>query len=327
MTWIEVEHIDALPVKGTTEMDLDFDRIRRHLSMARHVHDKDEKEYLVRMRGIVDVEGQQVPTLGGLLCFGRDPQRHIPYSGIALTRYTGTTPNTQQVLDIRDLRGTLFELIDQTEAYLWTQSLHGFRVDRGPRRTPLDQYPRLALRELVVNAIAHRDYRVTGSRVKIEMYRNQIEWSSPGGLPPGITVHNILKSQYTRNPIIVSFLWDAGFIEQRGMGLDSVVNTLADEGLPYPTMEDTGSSFLIRIEGHGAVDKLADSGLPPALAQIYSLIESAGTEGMPARAIAERLAIPVRTVNLRLAELIDQKLIIRLGATNRTRYVTSPGDR
>lgn len=326
MTWIEIEHVDGLPVRGTGLDDLDFVRLRRHLETARNVREREPLDYLARQHGVIEVDGQQVPTLGGLLCFGRDPQRHLPYSGIALTRYAGTTPHSQQVADIRDLRGTLFELIDQTESYLWTQSMHGFRIDSGPRRISLDQYPRPVLRELVVNAIAHRDYRVMGSRVKIEMFRNQIEWSSPGGLPPGITVENILKSQYTRNPIIVGFLWDAGYIEQRGMGLDSVVNALTDEDLPYPEMEDTGSSFLIRVEGHGAVDKLTAAGLPGPLAQIYSVIEDAGKEGIPARNIAERLASPLRTVNLRLSELIERGMVIRVGATNRTRYIAVATD-
>jgi predicted HTH transcriptional regulator len=235
-SWIEIEHIDALPIRGASLEDLDQPRLQRHLEHARGVRGRDPLEYLIQQRGVIEVEGQRVPTLGGLLCFGRDPQRLLPHTGIALTRYSGSGPNSQQVLDIRDLKGTLFDLIDQTEAYLWAQSNHGFRIESGPRRIPLDQYPRPALRELVVNAVAHRDYRVGGSRVKIEMFRNQIEWSSPGGLPPGVTVQNILKAQYTRNPVIVAFLFDAGYIEQRGMGLDTVVSLLHEEGLAYPHM-------------------------------------------------------------------------------------------
>lgn len=325
MSWVEIEHVDGLPVRGATLDDLDFARLRRHLETARpaseNIRERDPLDYLARHQGIIEMDGQQVPTLGALLCFGHDPQRHLPFSGIALTRYSSSTPNSQQVLDIRDIRGTLFELIDQAESYLWNQSLHGFRIDSGPRRIALDQYPRPVLRELVVNAIAHRDYRVTGSRVKIEMFRNVIEWASPGGLPPGVTVQNILKSQYTRNPCIVNFLWDAGYIEQRGMGLDSVVNTLASLDLPYPEMEDTGSSFLIRVEGLGSVDKIAEASLPVSLAQIYTLVESAGAEGLAARSIAERLSIPLRTVNSRLRDLIAREMIIRQGATNQTRYI------
>jgi ATP-dependent DNA helicase RecG len=178
---------------------------------------------------------------------------------------------------------------------------------------------------LIVNAVAHRDYRITGSRIKIEMFRNQIEWVSPGGLPPGITVENILKSQYTRNPVLVQFLFDAGYIEQRGMGLDTVVNVLSKEYLPYPIMEDTGSSFLIRIEGHGAVDRLAAMGLSTPIAQLYTLIETAGSEGITARAMAERLGMSVRTVNYRLQELLKRRLVQRVGATSMTRYFISEG--
>jgi predicted HTH transcriptional regulator len=326
INWIEIDHIDALPVRGPSLADLDLNRVERHLQNARHTTTTDALTYLQQQQGVIEIEGLLVPTLGGLLCFAREPQRWLPQSGIALTRYASTTANSQQVLDIRDLRGTLFDLIDQAEAYLWSQSNHGFRLESGPRRIPLSQYPRTAIRELIVNAVAHRDYRITGSRIKIEMFRNQIEWVSPGGLPPGITVENILKSQYTRNPVLVQFLFDAGYIEQRGMGLDTVVNVLSKEYLPYPIMEDTGSSFLIRIEGHGAVDRLAAMGLSTPIAQLYTLIETAGSEGISARAMADRLGMSVRTVNYRLQELLKRRLVQRMGATSMTRYFISEGN-
>jgi ATP-dependent DNA helicase RecG len=319
--WIELEQIDALPVRNTTIDDIDFKRVERHLRMARNVADGDPVEYLRNRSGLIDIAGTLVPSLGGLVCFGHQPQRHLSYTGIALTRYTGATPDSEQVIDIRDLRGTLFEMIDEADAYLWAQSNHGFKIESSPRRMSMDQYPRIAIRELIVNSVAHRDYRVVGSRVKVEMFRNQIEWSSPGGLPPGVTVENILKAQYSRNPVIVSFLWDAGYIEQRGMGLDTVVRSLTSEGLPYPQMEDTGASFLIRIEGHGSVDKHQAMGLSEPLAQVYTLVETSGATGIGAKIIAERLGIPTRTVNNRLRELIEKGLVTRQGATNMTRYL------
>lgn len=325
-SWIEIEHVDALPVRGASLDDLDMPRLQRHLESPRRAHRLDPIEYLAQRRGVIAIDGQLTPTLGGLLCFGKDPQRHVPYTGIALTRYAGTSANSQQVLDIRDLYGTLFDMIDQAEAHLWAQCNHGFRIERGPQRIPIDQYPRPALRELVVNAVAHRDYRVAGSRVKIEMFRNQIEWSSPGGLPPGVTVKNILKAQYTRNPVIVAFLFDAGYIEQRGMGLDTVVTLLNKEGLPYPQMEDTGAAFLIRIEGQDFIDKQTTTGISTTLAQILVIIEAAGNNGISSRMIAKQLDIPLRTINHRIGELLERKLIVRIGATNRTRYLVSPSE-
>jgi predicted HTH transcriptional regulator len=323
-SWVEIEHIDALPVRGASLDDIDMGRVGRHLQSARSARTADPFGYLRQQGGVAEVDGRLTPTLGGLLCFGHDPQHLLPHTGIALTRYAGFAPNSQQVIDIRDLRGPLFELIDQADAYIWAQSNHGFRIDGGPRRTSIDQYPRTAIRELIVNAVAHRDYRVMGSRVKIEMFRNEVEWSSPGGLPPGITVENILKAQYTRNPTIVGFLYDAGYIEQRGMGLDTVVHALTEERLPFPTMEDTGASFL--IAGHGAVDKHAALGLSSPLSEIYTLVDGAGPAGVSARTIAERLTVPLRTVNNRLRDMIDRKLIARVGETSQTRYVIATPD-
>jgi ATP-dependent DNA helicase RecG len=318
--WIEIEHIDALPVRGATLEDIDMALVDRHIQTGRSQQDEPPINYLLRHAGVVEVNGAFIPTLGALLCFGSDPQRRLPHTGVSLTRYASQVAHSQHVIDIRNLRGRLFDLIDQADAYLWAQSNHGFRIDGGPRRTPFDQYPRMAIRELIVNAIAHRDYRVTGSQVKIEMFKNEIEWCSPGGLPPGVTVENILKSQYTRNPVIVNFLFDAGYIEQRGMGLDTVAHVLHEENLPFPLMEDTGASFLIRIQGHGAVDKHLALGLDAPLAQIYTLIEGAGSIGISAREVANRMEWSIRTVNYRLHDLLHRKIIIREGATSRTRY-------
>lgn len=319
-SWIEIEHVDALPVRGASLDDLDLERVSTHLQRARNAGSSEPLVYLRERQGVVAVGEELVPTLGGLLCFGRAPQQVLPYTGIALTRYSGHTPNSRQVVDLRDLTGTLFDLIDQAEDYAWNQSNHGFKLDAGPRRLPLDQYPRTALRELIVNAVAHRDYRVMGSRVKIELFRNEIEWASPGGLPMGITVDNILKSQYTRNPVIVAFLSDAGYIEQRGMGLDTVVQLLTEEGLAYPQMEDTGASFMIRITGHGTIDRHTALGLSSQLAQVYTLIEQTGRGGAKAKSLAERTQMPIRTMNRRLQELVDMGIVIRIGATSDVRY-------
>ncbi|MBC8162454.1 MAG: hypothetical protein H7Z42_14685 [Roseiflexaceae bacterium] len=318
--WVEIEHVDALPVRGTTLTDLDMERIVRHVQRARTVDMIDPIAYLRDRQGVVAVDNVLVPTLGGLLCFGTAPQRYLPMSGIAITRYTGNVAHSQQVIDIRDLTGSLFDLIDAAESYLWTQSNHGFRLVDSPRRVPLDQYPKTVLRELIVNALAHRDYRVTGSRVNIQLFKNEIEWSSPGGLPPGITVENILKSQYTRNPVLVGFLFDAGYIEQRGMGLDTVVHILQDEQLRYPLMEDTRASFLIRIEGHGSVDKQTAHNLSAQVAQVFEVVERAGSGGISSRELSALLNIPIRTINERIKSLIVQKLIVRTGATSNIRY-------
>ena len=319
-SWVEIEHVDALPVRGATLADLDMERLIHHVQRARTVELVDPITYLRDKQGVVEVDGVLVPTLGGVLCFGKAPQRHLPMTGIALTRYAGNVAHSQQVVDIRDLTGTLFELIDAADSYLWTQSNHGFRLGSSPRRIPIDQYPKTVLRELIVNALAHRDYRVSGSRVSIQLFKNELEWSSPGGLPPGITVDNILKSQYTRNPVIVGFLFDAGYIEQRGMGLDTVVHILQEEQLRYPVMEDTHANFLIRIEGHGSVDKQATHGLSAQVVQVYDVIERAGAGGISSRELSAHLTIPIRTINERIKVLIDNNLIVRTGATSNIRY-------
>jgi ATP-dependent DNA helicase RecG len=65
---------------------------------------------------------------------------------------------------------------------------------------PVHEYPAAVIRELIVNLLAHRDYANGLSSARVQLFSNRIEWVSPGGLPPGVTVENILTSQASRNP-------------------------------------------------------------------------------------------------------------------------------
>jgi predicted HTH transcriptional regulator len=319
-TWVEMEHVDALPVRGTTYDDLDERAIRRHLDRARDVSGLSTEEYLRKRRGVVELEAGLVPTLGGLLCFGKQPQQFLPFTGFSLTRYSSLTPNSKSIVDIRDVEGTLFDCIEAAVLYVRERGDEAYVIRDGLRREPVPQFSPIAVRELVVNAAAHRDYRVAGSSVRIEMFRNAIEFSSPGGLPPGVTVLNILRAQYTRNPIIVNFLYDSRLIERRGMGLPTVFDAQRAEGLDEPEMEDTGASFHIRINGHRATNRYAALGLDGELAVVYELVERAGRVGTTTATIAPQLGKSERSTLRYLEELRTRGLISRSGEKSARRY-------
>jgi ATP-dependent DNA helicase RecG len=115
-----------------------------------------------------------------------------------------------------------------------------------PERKQIWEYPLEALREAVVNTICHRDY-IIPSNVEIRIYDNKLIIWNPGGLPFGISLNDIFKphSSVLRNKGIGGILYDIGWIEQWGSGIDKMRESCAKAGLPEPKFEEYQGGFRI----------------------------------------------------------------------------------
>jgi len=249
--------IDGFPVAHAALDALDLDKVREHIENAVEAGRLDNAptkplEFLYRYRCLVDHHGAPTPTMAGILMFAHHPQYFFHHADIGLGHFPSSVPDTDDVIHLKRHGGTLPEQIDFVESYLWSNTRRGFTVEDGARRVERPEYPRKAIRELTVNAIAHRDYNSTGKHTRISMFTDRIEWVSPGGLPGGITIENILQEQFARNPTIAELLHQAGYIERFGIGLDTVMRELRKAGLPDLTMRDTGLSFTVIVYGNDA---------------------------------------------------------------------------
>ncbi len=311
---------DTQPVPQASLDDIDLDLVRAHIRSAREQLQRfdapDDPIDFLHSRGCLR---DNCPTLAGIMVFGRKPHALVSYGGVALTHFYGTVVTTQ-VRHSDTIGGTLGQMITATEEYLWEHTQHGFDASTGPQRRRVDQYPRTVLRELTVNAICHRDYSRT-SRIRIQVFADRIEWASPGSLPAPVTVENILYEQATRNPTIVRLLYEAGFIEERGLGLDTVFGTLQDLGLPRPTLLDTGGSFIITVLGRQNIISQGDtSGLNEYQVKMLSLLNNQGsfTINDCERSFPHRSR---RMLNRDIKGLIEGNYILRVGNTNNMRYI------
>jgi len=91
------------------------------------------------------------------------------------------------------------------------------------RREDIPEYGTFSIRELLTNAVSHRDYSDQGSKVIIKMFSNSIEFYNPGTLPEGITPENITGEQHSRNPTIAAVLAKVEYIEELGEGWDKII--------------------------------------------------------------------------------------------------------
>jgi predicted HTH transcriptional regulator len=318
---------DALPVRGTPAEVLDLDKVATHLENAirrrRYTGSADPLDYLKQRHCLVEIDGDHYTTVAGTLCFGRNPQALFPRATVDIGHYRGLTPVSFEVVHLdKDIGGTIFDQLARVETYLWTNTHHGMTVPSGSfERVEIHEYPQIVIRELCVNMLAHRDYTINASAARVMQFKNRIEWASPGSLPPGVTVENILNEQHSRNPLILSIMYDSGYVEAFGQGLDTVVTVLQDEGLSPPTFQDTGSTFIVTAFGRD-VDAFANdmyTQLSEPQRKIVDILRSRGQ--VSPQEIRDILPDRSRrSIQRDTSDLVDANLIEVLGEGRALRY-------
>mgnify|MGYP006299650315 CR=1 FL=1 len=117
------------------------------------------------------------------------------------------------------------------------------------------EIPEEALREAILNAVMHRDYHFDNAWITVEIYKDRLEISDPGGLPPGITLNDLGKKSVPRNKLIADLFHRIGEVEKAGTGINRIKKLISDAGLPEPTFE-TDSFFFGK---HSCFPKLTRS--------------------------------------------------------------------
>jgi ATP-dependent DNA helicase RecG len=196
------------------------------------------------------LNGELRPTYAALLLFGRHPQQWLPNATILAAHFPGVAFSDRFIK--QDISGTLPDQIRQAEAFVQANlrkvaRLVGLTRQEGP------EYPVEAVRELLVNAIAHRDYNLQGDNIHLNIYSDRLEVQSPGLLSGPVTLENLLEARFSRNAVIVQVLSDMGFIERLGYGLDRVVKVLHQNQLRPPRFEEVAGCFRVTLHApyHG----------------------------------------------------------------------------
>jgi ATP-dependent DNA helicase RecG len=122
----------------------------------------------------------------------------------------------------------------------------------GPLRRDIPEYPQVALREAIANAVAHRDYSpfVRGTAIDVKMFADRLEIRSPGGLHGNVTLDNIEEEHSTRNARLMRLMEDLHIVENRGSGIKAMLRALRDANLEPPSFDDRRASFLVTFRNH-----------------------------------------------------------------------------
>ena len=184
------------------------------------------------------------PTRAAVLLFGSDPSELGANLSVRVGRLRGDTT----IADDKWVSGTLFE---QAEGALAAVRNHiAVRYDiSGPERTEVWDYPLPALREMLLNALLHRDYADTANFIQVKVYDDRVWCANPGKLPAGIRVADLKRPHrsFLRNPLVGRAFYLAGLVEQFGSGTLRMVEAMTAAGLPEPEFREEMGGFSVYL--------------------------------------------------------------------------------
>lgn len=302
--------------------NLDMALVQRHITAA-HERDRltgssDPIEYLLRHQAIAEVNEELIPTVSGMLMFTEDSEQWLGSGGVDVAQFRGPHARLPDLTFIEQVRGTLPQVIERTTQILWARIEHGYKIV-GAQRIESHAYPLIVLRELTVNALAHRLWSIAGSRVRIHIHPQSISWISPGELPEGISIENLLNVQYARNQALVQLLYEAGFIEGLGLGLDSVWEALREISSPPPEMRSAGQTFTIKVAA-ARLERESTATNAPAERQKAIIQHIAQRGSISISDLEDLMGFNRRTIQRDLRDLVESGQLNVEGRTTNRRY-------
>ena len=238
-------HVETLPVAGTAFADLDKARLDSYFSLI--LNDPEipvrDAEWIDRLLGLglmtEDGWGHTVWSIAGLVCFGIAPRHFLRQSGLRVMAFAGEDKDYQALLDVildaplvgrwRTTASGQKQVIDGGLIDRFAATIRPFITleaavpDASMRREKSWFYPFEAVRESVINALAHRDW-TRSVDIEVSNYADRLEVISPGSLQNSMTIKKMIAGQRSpRNPLIMDILRDCGYVDARGMGVRTKV--------------------------------------------------------------------------------------------------------
>src|SRR3989344_4925815 len=210
----------ALP--DLVSQDLDLDQARRVFQSI----GKEINEEKLRSLGVfVSSARRWVPSIGGFILFGAKEKRRqfIPDARVSCARFHG--PDKTHILDRTEIEGTILDAVNEVPVFIRRNTRLAAEIKEIQRRD-IPEYPPLAVREALINALAHADYSLVGSHIQIAIYSNRLEIQNPGMFPFGFTIEDLKAGvSRVRNRVITRGFHELQWMEEWGSGYKRILET------------------------------------------------------------------------------------------------------
>ena len=197
---------------------------------------------VLRGRGLIkEKNGEFCITVAAVLLFGKAPTQFLPGARVRFLRYEGVTADVGSRFNlVKDvtIERPLHQLLTEARNLIESQMREFQQLGRDGVFQKIPEYPPFAWLEGLVNAVAHRDYSLQGDYIRITMFDDRIEFSSPGRLPSIVTVDNIRNTRFSRNPMIARVLSDFGWVRELNEGVKRIYTDMEDFFLEPPIFSE-----------------------------------------------------------------------------------------
>ena len=276
--------------------------------------------------GMVKEEDERIkPTTTGILFVGNNKAlRELPYYEVKYIHYY--SDGTYKPFEYK---GNIIEVAQDCFAQLKAE-IRQKEYIFGLFREYVEDYSEIVIRELLVNALAHRDIS-RQQIIEIRKYDDggYLEFESPGRFPEGVTVENYLRKTNPRNPNVMDILREVGLSEKAGSGFDKIFTDLLKKGKQLPEPEETETSVVFRIKAEVSSEKLIElsllyenqTGKSLKLDQLFVLSEIVRRGKVKLSELAESPNISSYRLHTILDNLQDLDFIEPTGKTSGLSYI------
>ncbi len=306
---------DMMSIYHTKKEDLNDSKIYEFLNSRKTSKIKTISNEILKSYNLIAEEHSSIYcSVGGMLLFGREPQKFLPESMIICSHFAGISG--RDAIASIDCIGTLFEQFNSAYNFILRRLERSFLI-RGPKREETLEIPEEAIREVLLNAIVHRNYHINGP-TKIAIYDNRIEFFSPGTFPGPIDVNNLkIGLTYIRNNVICKIFREVGYIEKLGSGFLTIFSNYEKAKLHMPQIIE-GENFIKCILPRKSYLSKQTKNLVEEDQKILNLFEI--TEEIAISDVMKSLHLSRATVGRRLANLTSRGILKQIRKGKATRY-------
>ncbi len=249
--------------------------------------------------------GHPYSTIGGILLFGINRELLFPDAIVRCARFAGK--DRVHFLDHTDIHDYLPIALDHAIAFV-DKHISVRSVIGKTKRIDIPQYPSVAIREAITNALIHADYSMRGVTITIALFDDRIEITNPGGLPFGLTIEQALSgSSRLRNPVIASVFRELKLIERWGTGIKRIQEACREQGLQAPLFQELNNQFRVTLYSTRAYEPI----MRPWQQKLIDYLKLHAQ--VCTKEAAQLWKINSRTARGKLKQMADQGLIRKIG--------------
>jgi len=303
--------------------EIDKDKLKSFIQKAkekRNLSVEESEESLSVLRKLKLLKGDAL-TNASILLFGKDPQSYFPQACVKCIRFKGIDV-TGEMLDFKEVNSDLLTQVEEVEKFIFNNiSLRAWIEEGKIERQEKWEYPPKAIREAIVNAIVHRDYR-NPSKAQVRIFDDRIEFWNPGKLPEGWSIETLREEHASEpfNPLIARIFFWVGYVEEVGTGTNKIIKWCKKWGLPEPEFKIKSNNIVVILRKSRITEEYLNTlGLNEKEKEIIQAIKEKGK--ITSSDVQKKYGVSRDTANRWLNKLLKLNLVERKGKGKATYYI------